>query len=111
MTGQDSSRATMYPLIVAVSLLPVLVTSPTQAADADNGERLARRWCATCHVVASNQSTPTSEAPPFGSIARGARFEAAAVAAFLMQSHPKMPDMSLTHKEAGDLAAYIASLK
>lgn len=111
MTGQDNSRATGYALIVAASLLPAIATSPAQAADADNGERLARRWCAACHVVASNQSTPTSEAPPFASIARGARFEASAVAAFLMQSHPKMPDMSLTHKEATDLAAYIGSLK
>jgi len=111
MTGQDRSRATGYALIVAVSLLPALVASGTWAADADNGERLARRWCAACHVVASNQTTPTSEAPPFASIARGPRSEAAAVAAFLMQSHPKMPDMSLTQKEATDLAAYIASLK
>jgi hypothetical protein len=29
---------------------------------------------------------------------------------FLLDPHPKMPDMSLTRTEAGDLAAYIASL-
>ena len=32
------------------------------AADADNGSRLARRWCAPCHVVAPNQARPTGEA-------------------------------------------------
>ena len=40
------------------------------AADADNGERLARRWCATCHVVAPDQRTITGEAPPVTAIHR-----------------------------------------
>ena len=30
---------------------------------------------------------------------------------FLLDPHPKMPNMQLTRTEAGDLAAYIASLK
>ena len=36
--------------------------------------------------------------------------DAAKVAMFLLDPHPKMPDMSLTRSEAADLAAYIASL-
>ena len=81
------------------------------AADADNGSRLARRWCAPCHVVASNQTRVTGEAPPFASIAKLPDFDTAKLALFLLDPHPKMPDMGLSRTEAADLAAYIATLK
>ncbi|MGB8748281.1 MAG: c-type cytochrome [Pseudolabrys sp.] len=80
-------------------------------ADPDNGERLARRWCAPCHVVVSNQRGATSEAPPFATIANRPDFDAAKIAAFLLEPHPRMPNMSLSRTEAADLAAYIATLK
>jgi hypothetical protein len=32
------------------------------------------------------------------------------LAFFLLDPHPKMPDMALTRAEAADLAAYISSL-
>jgi mono/diheme cytochrome c family protein len=86
------------------------IAPPACAADAYNGERLARRWCAACHVVASDQHQVTGEAPPFATIARQRNFDPARLALFLLDPHPKMPDMSLTRFEAGDLAAYIATL-
>ena len=94
----------------------LLVAAPLAAAsafgaDADNGRRLARRWCVSCHVVASNQRGTTSEAPPFFEIANRSNFDAAKVALFLLNPHPKMPDMGLSRTDAGDLAAYIATLK
>jgi mono/diheme cytochrome c family protein len=83
-----------------------------RATDADNGQRLARRWCESCHVVAPNQRRPaTDAAPPFATIARKPDFDAAKIALFLLDPHPKMPDMGLTRAEAADLAAYIATLK
>jgi mono/diheme cytochrome c family protein len=80
------------------------------AADANHGEQLARRWCAPCHVVASDQREPTAEAPPFAVIGKKPNFSASQVALFLLDPHPKMPNMSLTRAEAADLAAYIESL-
>ena len=88
-----------------------LVVVPVQAADIRNGESLARRWCATCHVVASDQRGPASEAPPFASIAKRPDFDAQKLAFFLLNPHPKMPDMGLSRVATEDLAAYIASLK
>jgi mono/diheme cytochrome c family protein len=82
-----------------------------EAADAQNGGTLARRWCATCHVVASDQRQPTGEAPPFAAIAKRPNFDAAQVAFFLLVPHPRMPDMGLSRDEAGNIAAYIASLR
>jgi mono/diheme cytochrome c family protein len=80
------------------------------AADADHGQTLARRWCATCHVVAANQQRPTGEAPPFATIAKRTDFDVTRLRNFLLDPHPKMPNMSLTRAEAADLAAYIATL-
>ena len=80
------------------------------AADAAHGQTLARRWCATCHVVASNQQRPTGEAPPFAAVARRPDFDATRLTNFLLNPHPKMPNMSLTRTEAADIVAYIATL-
>lgn len=81
-----------------------------QAADIEHGETLAWRWCASCHVVAPDQQQATAEAPPFAGIARRPDFDVNRLAFFLLDPHPKMPNMSLTRSEAADLASYIASL-
>jgi mono/diheme cytochrome c family protein len=91
-------------------LAGVVVTEAAQAADAYNGGQIARRWCEPCHVVAGDQQGTTGEAPPFASIAKRPDFDTGQLAVFLLDPHPKMPNMSLTRIEAGDLAAYIASL-
>jgi mono/diheme cytochrome c family protein len=81
------------------------------AADASNGERLARQWCSSCHIVAPNQTGPTTEAPPFPTLAARTDLDASTIAHFLLDPHPRMPDMALTRNESADLAAYIKSLK
>jgi mono/diheme cytochrome c family protein len=96
-----------YCLALALTLAP----QPGNAADADNGRRLAHRWCEACHVISATQRRATTDqAPPFATIARRAGFNAAKIALFLLDPHPKMPDMSLTRVEAADLAAHIGSL-
>jgi mono/diheme cytochrome c family protein len=80
------------------------------AGDAENGKILAQRWCASCHVVSLEQRQASVAAPTFASIARRPGFDADKLAFFLLDPHPKMPNMSLTRREASDLAAYIATL-
>jgi mono/diheme cytochrome c family protein len=90
----------------------IAASAPAFAADSDNGRRLAHRWCEACHVVSPTQTRPvTDQAPPFATIARRPNFDAAEIALYLLNPHPKMPDMNLTRTEAADLAAYIATLK
>jgi mono/diheme cytochrome c family protein len=86
------------------------MTCQAWAADPANGERLARRWCASCHVVAADQKQASADVPAFSTIARMSGFDRDELAFFLLDPHPKMPDMSLTRSEAADLAAYIATL-
>jgi mono/diheme cytochrome c family protein len=77
------------------------------AADTRNGETLAKRWCAACHVVAADQTSGSTQAPPFSAIAKQSSFDDARLAYFLLTPHPRMPDMNLSRSEAADLAAYI----
>src|SRR6516162_807968 len=98
-----------WVMVIAVSLIEAV--TPALAADASNGQRLAQRWCSGCHLVSASQSTTTDQVPPFATIAKMPGFDAAKVALFLLNPHPKMPDMNLSRAEAADLAAYIATLR
>jgi mono/diheme cytochrome c family protein len=90
----------------------IVAAAPAFAADPGNGRRLAERWCQACHVVTPTQvRAATDQAPPFATIAKTPGLDAAKIALFLLDPHPKMPDMGLSRSEAADLAAYIVSLK
>ncbi len=78
-------------------------------ADATHGEALAKRWCASCHIVANDQKRGADNVPTFATIGKTPGFSPEKIAMFLMDPHPKMPDMQLTRDEAKDLGAYIAS--
>ncbi len=108
MPGEYRSASFRFAALAAA----IAAATPAFGADASNGERLALRWCAACHVVSATQrQTTTDQAPPFATIARTPGFDAAKVALFLLDPHPKLPVMARSRKEAADLAAYIATLK
>ena len=92
---------------LSLLLLASVVSTAARAADAFKGETLAKRWCANCHIVSSEQQQGTTQAPPFSTVARKSNFNETALAYFLLTPHPRMPDMNLTRSEAADLAAYI----
>jgi mono/diheme cytochrome c family protein len=66
---------------------------------------------AACHVVAADQQVGTTQSPAFSTIARKPDFTEAMLALFLLNPHPRMPDMNLSRSEAADLAAYINTQK
>jgi mono/diheme cytochrome c family protein len=103
------SRA-LAVLPLAAALLLVSLT-PTRAADATNGARLAKIWCASCHIVGRTPPARTQPGPPsFPSLARGG-LSPARLRTFLIKPHGDMPDLSLTRAEIEDLVAYIESLR
>ena len=101
-----SYAATALIAVVAVAVNCV----PSVAADVGHGEQLARRWCSACHLVASDQQQASADVPTFSAVARMPNFSREKVANFLLDPHPKMPDLSLGRRDAEDIAAYIASL-
>lgn len=97
-------------LSIAAGVLAASLASasfPAVAADAERGGVLAARWCAHCHAVAPGQRRNDADPPDFGSIGRNPGLDAAALSAFLMTPHPRMPDLSLSRREIEDLVAYI----
>lgn len=102
-----------YFAAILLSAVVVFAALPqgASAADARKGETLAKRWCATCHVVASDQQRGSTQATTFSAIARKPGFDETKLAYFLLAPHPIMPDMSLSRSEAADLAAYIKAQK
>ena len=94
--------------LVSLSII-VVSANVAAAADASNGQTLAKRWCAPCHVVATDQQRANGQAAPFSAIGKTPGFDAGKLALFLLVPHPKMPDMSLSRSEAADIASYIAT--
>src|SRR6202158_3626917 len=77
------------------------------AANPDNGSTLALRWCTGCHVVSGDQIKGTDIAPSFASIAERPDYNVEKLASFLLEPHPKMPNMALSPEEAKDISALI----
>lgn len=95
-----------------VSILVALAgiaAGAAHAGDAQKGGVIARRWCASCHVVAKDQTTAVADAPSFHDIALR-RTDRKQIANFLVDPHPPMPDMHLSRKEIDDIVSYIRSL-
>jgi mono/diheme cytochrome c family protein len=100
---------TLVNSLLATACFAIPDHSPTR--DADHGRTLVNRWCVSCHLVGTDQKQATTDAPPFATIAKKSDFDAAKLAFFLLDPHPKMPDMQLSRDETSDIAAYIATLK
>ena len=103
--------ASLKCLLILMMAAAAPLASRAMAADADHGADLAKRWCATCHVVGSEQRQASADVPSFAAVAAKSDFSAEKVAYFLLDPHPKMPSFPLNRTEAADIAAYISSLR
>lgn len=108
--GRPKRMASSQYLLVVAGMAG-LTLSPAMAADANHGAELAKRWCASCHVVDAGQKQASADVPPFAAIASKPDFSVEKLAFFLLDPHPKMPNFPLSRNEAGDIAAYIGSLR
>jgi len=90
-------------------LTAVLAASGALAADAGNGKRLAEMRCVTCHIVSPSERRGVTDAPPFEAIARKFASSPDMLAFSIMDPHPRM-NVTLTRREAQDVAAYINTL-
>lgn len=86
-------------------------SSQISANDIENGERLAKLWCSSCHNVGARQRQTDNDAPNFSTIGRARNITESDLAQSLLAPHPRMPDRGLTRDEAADIAAYIRSFK
>ena len=101
----------MYRALILCTALSLFAQTAMASGDPERGFTLAKQWCSSCHLVGEGQNTTTTEAPPFATIAQRSADQISALAGFLADPHPPMPDMNLTRQEISDLLAYIESLK
>lgn len=93
---------------VALALQPTIAF----AQDAINGEALATRWCANCHIVTRSATTGRADGvPSFPALAEAPQTTDASLRRAMTASHSRMPDFSLTPREQSNLIAYIFSLR
>ncbi len=101
----------MRPVLFA-PVLALALAAPFSAAavpaDPEQGERIAGRWCAPCHLASPHQKQASADVPPFATLARSKTDRQ--LSAFLTDPHPRMPNLHLTREEIADLVAYIRSL-
>jgi mono/diheme cytochrome c family protein len=99
-------------LAVAIAFLAAGPASAQQQPNPREGERLARQWCSSCHLVAADQRTPAPDvAPPFASIAARPSATPGALSTIIQMPYPRMPQIALSRDEIAHIIAYIVSLK
>jgi mono/diheme cytochrome c family protein len=93
-------------LTIAAALLAGNVA---QAADADNGRRIAMSRCAACHTVEQGYREVLAFSPPFELISAKFQADPDNLVRFILAPHAKM-NMTISPREAADVAAYIRTL-
>lgn len=101
------------PVLAQVVAPPPIPDQPPGAqikGEATKGKVIAERWCAECHVISPQQTSGKADVPPFSAIAAKG-LKDTDLQRFLMNPHPRMPDMQIGRAEAADLVAYIDAQK
>lgn len=104
-------------LCAAVVMAAVIGSSGAgaMAGDAAEGQRIAERWCTSCHLVSpsddpSSSVSASDVAPPFSKIAMDPTRTEGSLRVWLSDPHPPMPSLDLDRREIDNLIAYIQSL-
>lgn len=109
-----SMRFAAVSLAVAIAVSAMAGTAFAQQSkilgDPARGEALARRWCASCHLV-EGQGKATDTAPPFYSVAHNPKKGPGYLRTFLSNPHKPMPPLTLSRQEIEDIVAYFDELR
>lgn len=103
MTGRRTA-----PAALAVTA-GIMMAATASTGDPVAGQRIAERWCSSCHAGATGRSG-TDSAPALGSIAEQRRGDPGWLRAWLTAPHPPMPDPGLSRAEIEDIVAYLERL-
>jgi len=95
-------------LIGAASVLSLAVgTATAETPDASRGLAVAKKWCASCHLVHSGQKGPvTDAAPTFQSIVANRKITLDRIRGILNDPHSKMPTNVLSRRDVNDLVEH-----
>ncbi len=110
MHRSEPRRNLIHAYFAAALTGALLFGVPALAADPEDGYRLAKQWCTSCHIIGPGE--PGSDAArPFVSIAQDPGFTADGIRAWLADPHPPMPNFNLSRTEVEQIVAYLRSLR
>jgi mono/diheme cytochrome c family protein len=109
-------------ILAVLAAAPAAAQDTTPPGDPDRGRELATAVCSACHVAPAGADESERDEPrslpfpegvplPFEDIANTEGVTAAVLQAWLLSTHPTMPDLVLTPQEIRDVVAYILSLR
>src|SRR2546423_9966097 len=100
---------TLKTIWLALALGTVFSAQSAITADVQNGRRIAQLRCGSCHILGLSQRREVADSPPFAVIARKFSSNQEALIFAILNPHPRM-NLSISRREADDIAAYINSL-
>lgn len=95
-------------LLVALALCGGGVA--TFAQDIEHGRRVSERWCSECHAIGPAPAR-AGRTISFAAIAAKPGITPNMISSFLLMPHATMPNLPLSRKDAGDIAAFIMGMK
>jgi len=105
------TRATIFAKAAMAAAAVLAPCDFVAAQDAGRGRALAQQHCARCHNIDGGPRGRGRSAPAFSGIARHESFNADQLSITLTYGHIPMGNGHVSAGEAGDLAAYIVSLR
>lgn len=107
-------RTSGQPLFWALLLLVASGTMHrVEAANAEQGRRLAQLYCARCHAIDKVSPSPLRIAPPFRSLHERYPVEMLeeALGEGISTGHPTMPQFQFEPDQVGDFIKFLKSLE
>lgn len=105
------TRAAIFAKAAMAVATVLALTTVAQGQDSARGRALAQQRCVECHNIDGGPRGRRRSAPSFREIARQESVDADQLAITLTYNHIPMGDGRVSAGEAGDLAAYIISLR
>lgn len=100
---------------LSLGLAAVMLMQPAlaqEAPDLEAGLAYARERCSMCHAVEPDRLvSPDQSAPAFEEMADWPEMTVNYLSVWLVTSHPTMPNLVVEPDDAGNLAAYLLSLR
>jgi cytochrome c len=109
------NTAKLIGTMIAAALLSSQLFSavPANAANVEQGRRLASLYCAKCHAIDKVSPSPLTIAPPFRSLHERYAVETLqeALAEGIVVGHPTMPQFHFEPDQIGDFLAFLKTLE
>lgn len=100
-------------VLLGVAMLTMTNAGSTNAANIEQGKRLARLYCAKCHSIDKVSPSPLSIAPPFRTLHERYPIDTLeeALAEGIVTGHPSMPEFRFDGDQINDFLSYLKTLE